>query len=110
MPLWASGQWLVDSGVRFLSSSDQAVWRRWSGEFGWSPVARDPAHLPADVAVVATNALNALVAALSAEIQEGQTSEDDEIDSLNDIDAAKATIAGLQDDLRPLYMYGVHSD
>jgi hypothetical protein len=110
VPLWASGQWLVDSGVRLLSRSDQAIWRRWSAKSGWSPVSRDPVDLPPEVAVVATIALNALVESLTAELQEGSVSQDDELNNLNDIDAAKVTISGLQENLPQGYMYGRHTD
>jgi hypothetical protein len=99
MPLGAAGQWMVDAGVRLLSRADQLVWQRWVDGDGWFPGKSEPDPLPPAVAVVATNAVQALVASMDLDIRQGGLSEDDALDCLNDIDRAKAVIAGLRDDI-----------
>jgi hypothetical protein len=110
MPLWASGHWLVDAGMRFLSRSDQVIWLQWSEEMKSSSLSREQIPIPPSVAIVAVNALQALLASLLIDIKEGNGSEDDEFDNLNDIDATNAAILGLQGDVHQNYMYGIHQN
>lgn len=98
MTLSASGQWLVDAGMRLMSRSDQAAWLRWTREFGWSPANREPKRLSPDMASLALGAIDKLVDAIHEDIDRGRLSESDELDAANDLDLARVVVKGLQED------------
>ena len=99
MPLWASGQWLVDAGVRSLSHSDQLVWRSWAVRNSWLVHGRRPSLLPSAVALVASKALKTVVDLTMADLREGRLSKEDALHNLDDIDAVKAALTELQADI-----------
>jgi len=100
MTLSASGQWLVDAGMRLMSPADRATWAEWTRKAGWSPQNREPKPLTPAIASLALGALDKLMSEMHADIEAGRLSESDELDAANDLDLACVVASGLRQDLQ----------
>lgn len=91
MTLSASGQWLVDVGMRMMGANDQAAWLKWT---------REPKRLSPPMASLALGALEKLMSIMRDDISAGRLSEDDELDAANDLDLARTVARGIEQDLQ----------
>ncbi len=96
MPLTASGQLLVDAGMREMGASENSAWMHWKAAAGWSAGHRDIDLPPPRIVQIAEEALYKLRGVLRNALESGSLSELDELNACNDLEQVDIALTYLK--------------
>ncbi len=96
MPLTASGQLLVDAGMRQMGASENSAWMQWKAAEGWSATHRTLSIPPAHIVQIAEEALYRLRGTLRNALEIGSLDEQEELDTCADLDQVDIALAYLK--------------
>lgn len=96
MPLTASGELLVDAGVRLMDSRQRQMWAQWRTTHGWALDRRNIDDPPEQIVSLAEQALDLLRLKLEEAIQTGDLSDIELMHADSDLDRVEVTLQRLR--------------
>jgi len=96
MPLTASGQILVDAGMRQMGASENSAWTQWKAAEGWSAGHRTISIPPTRIVQIAEEALYRLRGVLRNSLEIGTLDEQEELSACGDLEQVDIALAYLK--------------